>query len=437
MNAGRDGGLCSAASMREWAMILKDWLRRPQVGLLVILLVAGMASGCSSAGGDSDGDAAAGKEKRDAKAKDDGEKEEDDRVPVEVLAVERGWIEEILRFSTNLEAESQVQVFSQAARLVTGLLVEEGDDVRKGQVLVRLQDDQQRTQVTRVESQLAKARREHERQKNLFAQQLISEQIFNEASYDLEQLELALADAEREMSYTAVRAPISGTVTQRLVNLGDQITVNQHLFDIVDYDSIVARIYVPEKSLPRLAAGQTANLYSDAFGKEPRRGVVERIAPLVDSRSGTVKVTVAIPRGEKLLPGMYVSVELITAVHEDAILVPKRALVYDDEQIYVFRVVELPPEEKQAAEGTEEAGQGGAAGDENAAATEDGPVLGVERLLLNILLEDRENVEPVDGIAPGDRIVVAGQAGLKDGAKIRLVEAQATVESAPDEGAED
>jgi membrane fusion protein (multidrug efflux system) len=410
-------------------MILKDWLQRPQVCLLVILLAAGVASGCSSDGGDADGGSAAGKE-----AKADAEKE-DDRVPVEVSAVERGRIEEILRFSTNLEAESQVQVFSQAARLVTGLLVEEGDDVRKGQVLVRLQDDQQRTQVTRVESQLAKARREHERQKNLFAQQLISEQIFNEATYDLEQLELALADAEREMSYTAVRAPISGTVTQRLVNLGDQITVNQHLFDIVDYDSIVARIYVPEKSLPRLATGLTANLYSDAFGKEPRRGVVERIAPLVDSRSGTVKVTVAIPRGEELLPGMYVSVELITAVHEDAILVPKRALVYDDEQIYVFRAVELPPQEKPPAE--DEAGESDEAEDGSAPTAEAGPVLGVERLLLDVLLEDRENVEPVDGIAPGDRIVVAGQAGLKDGAKIRLVEAQATVESAPDEGAED
>jgi membrane fusion protein, multidrug efflux system len=417
-------------------MILKDWLRGQKVGLLVILLVAGMAAGCSSAGGESEGaDAAKGKDKKGAKAESDAEKE-DDRVPVEVVDIERGRIEEILRFSTNLEAESQVEVYSQAARLVTGLLVEEGDDVRKGQVLVRLQDDQQRTQVSRVEGQLAKARREYDRQKSLFAQQLISEQIFNEATYDLEQLELALADAEREMGYTSVRAPISGTVTQRLVNLGDQITVNQHLFDIVDFDSIVARIYVPEKSLPRLARGQTANLFAGAFGKEPRRGVVERIAPLVDSKSGTVKVTVAIPRGEELLPGMYVSVELITAVHENAILVPKRALVYDDEQIYVFRVVELPPEEKPA----DAAGDGEAASAEKEAtekeAAEKGPVLGVERLLLSVLLEDRDNVEPVDLIAPGDRIVAAGQAGLKDGAKIRLVKGEAAVETPAEDGAE-
>ena len=138
---------------------------------------------------------------------------------------------------------------------------------------------------------------------------------------------------------------------------------------------------------------------------EARRGEVDRIAPLVDSRSGTVKVTVAIPRGADLLPGMYVSVELITAVHEDAVLVPKRALVYDDEQVFVFRV-------KQPAMGAGEAADG----------PEGEPR--VERLLVRPLLEDRENIEPLDGIEAGDRIVVAGQAGLKDDSEVRLVEAE-------------
>lgn len=400
-------------------MMLKSWPRWLSGSVLVFFsfLGLGLTVGCSVKMGESEAAGEAADEDGSKSSKEGAEAEkEDERVPVEVVDIERGRIEEVLRFSTNLEAENDVQVFSQAARLVTGLYVEEGDDVRKGQVLLRLQDDQQRTQVTRVESQLAKARREYERQQNLFAQQLISEQLFNEATYDLEQLELALADSKRELGYTAVTAPISGTVTQRMVNVGDQITVNQHLFDIVDFDSIVARIYVPEKSLPRLAPGQTAHLFSDAFGGQPRRGEVDRIAPLVDSRSGTVKVTVAIPRGERLLPGMYVSVELITTVHEEAILVPKRALVYDDEQVFVFRLVDVEAKKEEAdGEGESEAEADGAA------ESEPELVPGVERLLLKVLLEDRDNVEPVEGIASGDRIVVAGQAGLKDQAAVRLV----------------
>ncbi len=87
---------------------------------------------------------------------------------------------------------------------------------------------------------------------------------------------------------------------------------------------------------------------------------------------------------------MYVSVELVTAVNAEAVLVPKKALIYDAEQIYVFRL-----------------------GEEDR----------VERLLIEARLEDRDNIEPAGALAAGDRIVVAGQAGLKDGALVRLIEA--------------
>jgi len=329
--------------------------------------------------------------KRSKKKDKDGEDEEEDEeeaVPIEVVSLERGRIEALLRFSTNLEAENEVQVFSEAERKVTRLLVEEGDDVARGQLLVSLQDEAQRTEVARVESQLAKAKREYERQTNLWEQKLISEEVYTEATHALEQLELALRDAKRALGYTEVRAPIKGTITERFVNVGDQVTVNQHLFDIVDFDSIVARVYVPEKELHRLKPGQVARLFAEAAGAEARAGAVDRLAPRVDPKSGTVKVTVAIPRGENLLPGMYVTVELITEVHEDAVLVPKKALVYDADQIFVFRMKD----------------------DDT-----------VERLLIEAALQDRDNIEPASILEAGDRVVVGGQSSLKDGSMVRLV----------------
>lgn len=311
--------------------------------------------------------------------------------PVEAVSLGRGSIEAVLRFSTNLEAESDVEVFSQAARQVTALLVEEGSSVRKGQVLLRLQDDEQRSELARAESQLKKARREYDRQKNLFEKELISEQAWNEATYEVEQLELQLEDARRGLGYTEVRAPISGTVTSRYINVGDQITVNQHLFDLVDFDTIVARVYVPEKERPRLRVGQVARVFSDSFGGETKSGKVIRIAPIVDPQSGTVKVTVGVPRHQNLAPGMYVEVELVAETHEDALLVPKRAVIYDAEQAFLYRL------------------QKNESGD-----------LVAEKLTVEIVLEDRENIEPRSAVLmPGDLILVAGQAGLKDGARVR------------------
>jgi len=312
-------------------------------------------------------------------------------VPVEVATLGRGPIEALLRSSTNLAAESEVQVFSQAARLVRELRIEEGDRVRRGAVLLRLQDEEQLSRLARAESQLAKSRREYQRQDSLWSQRLISEQAFNEATYEVEQLELEVADARRELGYTEVRAPIAGTITSRLVNLGDTVTVNQHLFDLVDFNTLVARIFVPEKELSRLRPGLPARIYSTSLGGGPRRGRVQRIAPVVDARSGTIKVTVAIAANQGLRPGMYVEVDLVTAVHEDALLVPKRAVVWDDDQAYVFRL-----------------------GEDDT----------VERLPLQVGLENSEHVEPISGstdLEAGQQIIIAGQAGLKTGTRIRQV----------------
>lgn len=399
---------------------------------LTFLAAALTLGGLACAGNDSRADEAVaddgaqnGEERRERG--DDGENEDGDgengengereeqAVPVQVTELERGAIESVLRFSTNLEAEEAVGVYSQAARQVRSLHVEEGDRVGKGQVLLRLDDEQQRTRLAKVRTELERARREFQRQERLYADDLISEQAFNDASYELNRLELDMEDAQRELSYTEVKAPISGTITQRRVSVGDTVTVNQHLFDMVDFDSIVARVYVPEKELARLETGLPARIAAPALSEEPQfKGYVDRLSPVVDPQSGTIKVTVAIPRQGGLRPGMYVDVELVTAVHEDAVLVPKRAVVYDDDQMFVYRM-------RDADDGGEAQG-----------AT-------VERVYLQPALEDERHIEPAaQQLAAGDRVVVAGQAGLKDGAKVRLAgERPAAADASADELPED
>lgn len=350
---------------------------------LLTLLLGGLVAttGCTS-------EDAAARETASGEAK----AKVDEAVPVEVAALTRGEIEAVLRFSTNLEADSQVEVFSQAARQVRQLLVEEGARVSRGQVLLRLQDDEQRTTLAKVQSQLERAQREYERQKKMFASELISEQAFSQATYDVEQLELAKEEAERQLSYTEVRAPISGTVTRRLVGLGDHVVPNQHLFDLVDFNSIVARVHVPEKELVRLRLGQPVRISAPALGGETVGARVSLLSPVVDPKSGTVKATIKVPDHPGLRPGMYVDVTLVTTTEKDALLVPKRALVYDNDQIFLYRL------------------RGGNR---------------VERLLVRPELEDKEFVKPQDGLSEGDKVVVAGQAGLKDGALVRLAKAGA------------
>ena len=379
--------------MHQESRVPSPWL----IPFAILALALGLAtSGCGGAGGDGTAEAASqesgettseGDEKAEEKDEESEEDEEKEKpVPVEVAGLGRGEIQATIRSTTNLEAERQVKVFSQATRLVRERYVEEGDRVEKDWVLLRLQDDEQRSALAKVQSQYEKAHREYLRQEELHEKQLISDEVFSNATYEVEQLRIALEDAQRELSYTEVRAPIAGTITTRHVNIGDNLTVGQHLFDLVDFNSIVARIYVPEKELPRLAVGQTAWVEVQG-GSDRKHGTVERISPIVDPQTGTVKVTIAFDGSQRLRPGMYVDVDLITEVHRDALLIPTRALVYDQDQVFVFRL-----------------------GDERR----------VKRLLVDLVLEDEEYVMPSQGFEVGDEIVVAGQAGLKDDALVRL-----------------
>lgn len=367
----------------------------------------GGPAGDDASGADSVEVAASGEEgdsARDAAPGDGeeaGEEEEEEAVPVEIAEIERGTIEAVVRSSANLEAENQVEVHSQAARLARDLLVEEGDIVERNQLLLRLQDEEQRSALARAQANLAQAKQEFDRQHRLHEQRLTSEVAYNNAKLEYEQQQIAVADARRELSYTEVRAPITGTISARLVKVGDQVTVGQHLFDIVDFDSIVARVYVPEKHIQSLEPGQAARVSSSATETRRYSAHIDRIAPVVDPRTGTVKVTVAIGDQPGLLPGMYVDVDLITEVHENAILIPKRAAVYDDDQIFVYRL----------------------AGDRR-----------VERVNVIPALTDRNSIEPRSGFAAGDSIVVAGQTGLRDGSRVVLAGAPSESESESESG---
>ena len=157
------------------------------LGLVAILASWGCTVGCSV--GNSD----AKTFENGADAKD----RKEEAVPVEVASLGHGEIEAVLRLSSNLEAEAEVQVFAEAPRRVTDLLVEEGTPVRKGRTLIQLQNDEQTSAVAKAEIELKESERDWDRTKELYEQKLVTEELFTEAGYKVERNRLALADARR------------------------------------------------------------------------------------------------------------------------------------------------------------------------------------------------------------------------------------------------
>ncbi len=313
-------------------------------------------------------------------------------VLVELATVQRGSIEEVLERSAALQAEEQVLVLARTQNPAVELLVEEGDLVEKDQILLRLENDAQKTAHTRANTDLNKARIEYERVDQLYTQSLISESDFVNAKFAYDQAKLVEEEARRQLEFTEVRAPIKGTITSRTVKVGDKVTTGTPIFEIIDLDSTVAVIHVPEQYLPKLRKGMKARLFSGTLGDKVFDGFVKRISPIVDADAGTVKVVVGLDELGALSPGMWVNVELILQEKQNALLIPKRAITYSVDQTFAFKTY------------TDEEGQ-----------------LRAQRQLVEPLNVDKDFLEPKEGFIEGDLIVVAGHGALKDGAAVREV----------------
>jgi membrane fusion protein (multidrug efflux system) len=326
-----------------------------------------------------------------------GQQQEPEERPTPVLltTVERGTIQGQIRAASTIEAELQVTVHAESTGRITSLSLEEGDTVDEGDTLARIRRDAQSLGVERAATNLADAERELERVEKLYKQGIASQSEYDQAVTQVEQAKLDQRDRRRDLSNTVIKAPFSGILTRRFVDEGAFVTSGAQVFEITDFSTLVARVYVPEKELDRIAVGQPAEIVGKAAKNRQGTGEVRRIAPIVDATTGTVKVTIGLPDelagGETgFLPGMYAEVTLTTERHEDVPIVPKPALVHEEEQTFVFVV--------------------------------DGDR--AKRVLIETGLADDDFVEITGGLELGDRIVVAGQTGLKDGGLILEVDAK-------------
>jgi membrane fusion protein (multidrug efflux system) len=326
--------------------------------------------------------------------------------PVLIATLERGTIQGQIRAASTIEAELQVTVHAESVGRITSLVLEEGDTIEAGQVLARIRREAQSLGVERAETNLADAERELARVEALFRQGIASQSELDQARTRVDTASLDKRDRRRDLSNTVIVAPFTGVLTRRFVDEGAFVANGAQVFEITDFSTLVARVYVPERELDRIAVGQPAQIVGKAAKNRQGTGSVRRIAPVVDATTGTVKVTIALPTElaggtNGFLPGMYAEVTLTTERHENVPLVPKPALIHEDEQTFVF-----------IADGDR-----------------------ARRVLIQTGLADDDFVEVIGGIDVGARIIVAGQTGLKDGGLLLEVDAKGQPVATPETAA--
>ncbi|MEM6648609.1 MAG: efflux RND transporter periplasmic adaptor subunit, partial [Bacteroidota bacterium] len=275
----------------------------------------------------------------EAQSKQSDEPEVTPAIPVEAAAVTRGDISAHYIGTASLEAEEEANVVAKVGGTAEEVLVEEGDYVRKGDVLVRLDAERQTLELARQEATLQKLKREFERNEELFQKQFVSAEAYELSRSSYEQQQAAYNLAKLDVEYANVVAPISGIISSRMVKTGNMIQMQTPVYTITDFDPLLAIMNVPEKELTKLRVGQATRVQVDALLGEAFTGRIKRISPIVDATTGTFKVTIEVRDGtRRIKPGMFGRVQIVYDTHEDALLVPRDAVITEDSESSVFTV---------------------------------------------------------------------------------------------------
>ncbi|MFQ5637246.1 MAG: efflux RND transporter periplasmic adaptor subunit [bacterium] len=323
----------------------------------------------------------------------DESKKEDDRIPVETTIVGTGDISSTLLLSSNLETERMADVYSRVQGLVEKIYGEEGDYVQKNQVLMKLEAEEYRLEEARAKVDYEQEKSRYERTSMMYKKNLLSKEEFEQARFAGESKKILWEQAKLNLDYTKITSPISGVIGERLKRPGDRIQPTDRLFTVINTQEMIAVVHIPEKEIGNVVKGQKAYISSQHLKNERFSGWIKRVSPVVDPQSGTFKVTIGIRNeNNRLRPGMFVNAHIITDTHKGAVLIPKTAVVYENENLHVFVVRDSL----------------------------------AHKITLNVGYQDFEKVESLSQIEAGEKIIVVGQAGLKDKTKVKIVSERQT-----------
>ena len=202
--------------------------------LALVMSLSLMTSACSDSNASDDGS----KSEETVESKD--KKKEKPPVPVEVVTVARGDIQQTYRTITTLEADRNAQVVARSTGLLQEIYVEEGDYVQQGQIMAQLDIELLSLEVAQLSATSKKLNKELERQQSLFKRRLASSDALDRAKFEYQSQAAQLKLSKLKLAYASIKAPISGMVTERLVTQGNLIRDNDLLFKVVDPSSLKA-----------------------------------------------------------------------------------------------------------------------------------------------------------------------------------------------------
>jgi len=336
--------------------------------------------------------------------------------PVYVSAVEASsqpW-ESRLTTVGSLTAFQGVELTSETRGQVKQVLFDSGQRVERGQPLVQLKNSVEKAALATAEASLGLARIEFKRAQDLLKRQVLAKSEFDRLAAELAKSEAVVAQLKAVLAKKEIRAPFSGTIGIRKVDVGSQLSYGTPFATLQNLDKLYLDFFLPEQNLPLLKVGQTVLTTVSAYPGEVFKAQIVAISPKVETNTRNVQIRASLDNpGEKLLPGMFAGLAVLYGQQEDAVVVPETAVTFT---LYGNTVFVVAP--RLDADGKPLLDADGQ------------PQLIAERR--NVEADERRDsrVHIRSGVKAGEQVVTNGQLKLDDGTLIKLTDDPAQKKSA-------
>ena len=313
-------------------------------------------------------------------------------ISVTAAEIETRDLSDSFMVSSEVIAYKRAYVASRISGLVEDVHFEEGENVNLGDILAQIDVRMQQTRLRQVRAALEEARDIRDRNEILYERDAIPRSDLLTSRRNQEQAESDVERLELEIEYGTVRAPISGMMTSRLVEVGNNVSVNERMFTVTDMDLLVIRPGVSEMNLAGLEEGQPVEVQLDVYPGSTFEGSIRRIFPSVDALTRLFTVEVELQQEENksvVRPGYLARVRFAADERRNVMTVPSEAVAERNGEKVLFVLNE----------------------DED----------NVAMIPVDIGVQRDGYAEIRDGIEAGKRVAAANLDALEDGTEVRVV----------------
>ena len=293
-----------------------------------------------------------------------------------------------INLPAQIDPYEEVWVKAEVPGQVIEVFVKEGQMVKKGQILMKLDDRDYRTRLARIEANYKLAKLNHERTKTLVKKNIATPTKLDEIEAQLKDLTAQRNEATVALSRTSITTPLSSFLNEISAKMGDYIGVGDPVAQILEIDTVKVTVGVPESDVAAIFDLNEADIIIEALGKRRVKGnkIFLSRKPRTLSRLFDLELSVPNPDG-RILPGMFARVELVKHVYEDAVALPLYAIITQEDERFVFIEKEGRVEKRRVTLGT---------------------LIGWQ-------------VHITSGLKAGERVVVVGHRLLDDGQAVEVI----------------